>query len=141
VPTHPAPVPDLNTCLQEVARLAGALVDKWRVQGDGQLFSQLEYDAEAAAAAPEGDPEEFKLVAPPPPAPEEPPPEQPTRVQPPRKDRATRVKVGTLPEVGLLPACLVAWLAVGRRGLLRFACIGALVASVWLRCCCCCEAS
>jgi hypothetical protein len=85
------------TRVQEVARLAGALVDKWRVQGDGQLFSQLEYDAEAAAVAPEGDPEDFKLVAPPPPAPEEPPPEQPTRVQPPRKDRATRVKVCTLP--------------------------------------------
>eukprot|EP00887_Chlorella_sp_A99_P000896 scaffold5.g896.t1 len=57
----------------EVARLAAALLDKWRemVEGAGQvagverdLFRQVSYDVAAAAAAPDGDPQEFYLKAP-----------------------------------------------------------------------------
>jgi hypothetical protein len=79
-----------------VTKLASALLHKWQAQFDAALFSQLDYNAEAAAAAPEGDPAEFQLVAPPPPPPPPPPeaPPQPTRVQPPRRDRAARAKVG-----------------------------------------------
>lgn len=132
-----------------MSRLAAALVSKWRQQccsGEEGQFAALDgYDAEAAAAAPEGDAAgaavqgarrdgcrgagmpatvplqgrwplkagmfqhthttaalspasthaDFKLQAPlppPPPPPEAPP--QPTRVQPERKDRSQRYKVG-----------------------------------------------
>ncbi|PRW59151.1 putative mediator of RNA polymerase II transcription subunit 26c isoform B [Chlorella sorokiniana] len=75
---------------EEVRRLAGALVDKWRASFDAELFAELPYDAAAAAEAPEGDASEFQVVAPPPPPP--PPAAQPTRVQPARKERAQRIK-------------------------------------------------
>lgn len=76
---------------EEVRRLASALVDKWRASFDAELFAELPYDAAAAAEAPEGDAAEFQVVAPPPPPP--PPAAEPTRVQPPRKERAQRIKV------------------------------------------------
>jgi len=41
--------------VQEVRRLASALVDKWRASFDAELFAELPYDAAAAADAPEGD--------------------------------------------------------------------------------------
>ncbi len=49
---------------------------------------------------------EFKVVAPPPPPP--PPAAQPTRVQPPRKERAQRIKVLLLGAQGVL-CCWHGW--------------------------------
>jgi hypothetical protein len=88
--THALPHLASPGVLQEVSKLASALLHKWQAQFDAALFSCMEYDTAAAAAAPEGDPSDFKLQAPPPPPP--PPPEAPTRVQPSRKDRATRFR-------------------------------------------------